>query len=206
VLLQLCFFLTRRSLLIYHVGGLNSNRFYNEGDTTPRPSSPSFTPLDNSHPENPATQSTTTGKSVQFADSTQQSHSDSELERPPLSKRQPTGYASSADRDGQRRRKSGKRNSSPASVDSSEVIEMPRRFDESGRKLFTDQRHDSVGDAVEAFLTGRTKAGASFNKTVDGWLGIDNDNRSNGRRDGDRKKERDRVGDRDRRRRYDYDG
>jgi len=130
-------------------------------------------------PEDHDTQSNPNSKSVQFADGTQQSHSDSELDRPPfLSQRQPTGYASTADRDGQRRRRSGKRAGSPASDDSSNTIELPPRFDGTGRNLYTNQRHDSVADAVDAFLTGRTRAGATFNRAVDGWLGLN----SNGQR------------------------
>jgi hypothetical protein len=93
-------------------------------------------------------------------------HSDSELERRPTTSRRGPGY----DPEAGERRRSGKRATSPVSDVSSETVELPPRFDRQGRSLYTDERHDSIGDAVEAFLTGKTNAGRSFNRAVDGFL------------------------------------
>lgn len=101
--------------------------------------------------------SSRSGKTVQFADDPPQSFSDSELER---SQSRHTGE--------RRRRRSGRRVSSPASDGSSETIELPERFDEHGRPK---DRKDSVADAVENFLRGNNTAGSRFNDVVDGLLG-----------------------------------
>jgi hypothetical protein len=104
--------------------------------------------------------SSATGKSVQFTDDPPQSFSDSEIGRP-------------TSRHSQGRRRSGKRASSPASDDSNDTIDAetmvpPSRTDAQGRPL----RKDSVADAVEAFLTGRSAAGQRFNSAVDEFLGV----------------------------------
>jgi hypothetical protein len=100
--------------------------------------------------------STTTGKSVQFTDDPPQSFSDTEITRP-------------TSRHDRGRRRSGKRTSSPASDDSNDTLmpDPPPRTDSQGRPL----RKDSVADAVEAFLSGRSAAGQKFNSAVEEFLG-----------------------------------
>jgi len=105
---------------------------------------------------------TSTSKSVQFSNDPPQSFSDSEIER--------TSSRHSLERGtGERRRRSGKRAQSPASDDSSDTVELPRRFDEHGRPI----RHDSVADALEAFLLGRSRpGGASSGHAADNFMDV----------------------------------
>jgi len=134
---------------------------HQDRDITPQPINTSFAPPP--QPSELESSRSQPGKSVQWAEDPppRETHSDSEIDNSTPTREQ--------------RRRSGKRTSSPASDDSSDTIELPARFDANGNPV----RHDSVADAVEAFLTGRNGAGRSFNSAMDDFIGVP---RRNGRR------------------------
>jgi hypothetical protein len=152
-----------------HTDNFSASVIYGDGDITPRAVSPLTAPSNLSSTIPPPS---STGKTVQFADEPPQSLSDSELDRP-----------SSRRSDGPRRR-SGKRNESPASDGSEETIDLPQRFDKNGQPI----RKDSVADAVEAFLLSisgdKSNGGSSSRRrrSSDNYV----------RRDRDRRNDRDR--------------
>jgi len=108
-------------------------------------------------------------KSVQFADSPPQAqyHSDSEVEREHSRLRRSD---ESSSRSRRRPRSSRRHDSSTVSdTESDSTVDLPPRFDAQGKPLGAEGRHDSIAEAVEAFLSGRS--GRGFTSVVDEVLG-----------------------------------
>ena len=59
---------------------------------------------------------------------------------------------------------------SPSPAHSDETIDLPERFDESGRKK-PERGEDPIAEKIEEFLSGKGSAGKLFKNLTDGLLG-----------------------------------
>ena len=80
---------------------------------------------------------------------------------------------------GHRDRRDDSRSPSPAHSD--ETIDLPTRFDPSGRKI-PERGEDPISDKIEDFLSGKGSAGKLFKSLTDGLLGGDGEKESRRRR------------------------
>ena len=122
------------------------------------------------------------GKTVQFVDDPPQAHSDSELSMSSFRH----GAGRGEPRPRRWRVRAGRRAGSPASEGSDgsdgtsdRTVDLPPRFEADGRPVrggggggggYSGQRHDSIAEAVEAFMRGRGARG--FATVVDEMLGL----------------------------------
>ena len=144
------------------------------GLTTPRGPSPLRTP------PRASSQPAPSAKSVQFDDSVPATPEQIRNRRRRSSRNEDHGsYDSESSMDDRRHRRSkrssghrGRQDDSrtPSPAHSDETIDLPARFDPSGRKK-PERGEDLISDKIEDFLSGKGSAGKLFKSLTDGILG-----------------------------------